>query len=70
MTVVVPSCLAALPCFAKHYLGVLHRIRSCGLPVEISVKLTQLGLDLDPDFCLPNLTALMAYAPSSRNDVD
>jgi len=48
----------------KHYLDVLQRIRSCGLPVEISVKLTQLGLDLDPDFCLSNLNMLLEGAPA------
>ncbi len=46
----------------KHYLEVLHRIRSCDLSVEISVKLTQLGLDLDQDFCLANLTTLLKHA--------
>jgi len=47
----------------NHYLNVLHCIGSRGLPVEISVKLTQLGLDLDPEFCLTNLTMLTQYAP-------
>jgi len=50
----------------KHYLDVLHRIRSFGLPVEISVTLTQLALDLDPDFCLANLTTLLENAPAHR----
>ena len=50
----------------KHYLGVLHRIRSCGLPAEISVKLTQLGLDLDPDFCLTNLSTLLTHTPAHQ----
>src|ERR1700739_2470376 len=31
----------------QHYLGVLEQIRVAGLPTEVSVKLTQLGLDLD-----------------------
>src|SRR5260370_5181131 len=50
----------------KHYLDVLDLIRSCGLPVELSVKLTQLGLDLDPDYCLSNLSNLLARSPADR----
>jgi proline dehydrogenase len=34
---------------ADHYLGVLERIRAQQLDAEISIKLTQLGLDQDPD---------------------
>jgi len=34
---------------ADHYLGVLDAIHERGLDGEISVKLSQLGLDLDPD---------------------
>jgi len=34
---------------AEHYLGLMERIRAEGLDGEISVKLTQLGLDLDVD---------------------
>src|SRR5260221_8312269 len=50
----------------KHYLDVLDLIRSCGLPIELSVKLTQLGLDLDPDYCLSNLRNLLARSPADR----
>jgi len=52
------------------YLGVLERIRSAGLPSEISVKLTQLGLDLDSEFCFANLSKLIEHSalqkPSSE----
>jgi proline dehydrogenase len=34
---------------AEHYLGLMERIRAEGLDGEVSVKLTQLGLDLDMD---------------------
>jgi proline dehydrogenase len=34
---------------AAHYLGVMDRIASDGLDAEVSVKLTQLGLDLDEE---------------------
>ncbi len=42
-----------------HYIGLLDRIRSANLPAEVSVKLTQLGLDLDREFCFANLTTLI-----------
>jgi proline dehydrogenase len=45
----------------EHYLGVLDRIRSHGLGTEISVKLTQMGLDLDPELCYANLVKLIEH---------
>jgi proline dehydrogenase len=50
----------------KQYLDLLDRIQQAGLPSEISVKLTQLGLDIDSEFCLANLAALAAH---SRNRI-
>jgi len=46
----------------KHYLEVLERIRERGLQAEISVKLTQLGLDLSPDVCFEHLNAIIECA--------
>src|SRR5260370_34403746 len=46
----------------EHYLEVLKRIRESGLPAEISVKLTQLGLDLSPDLCFEHLNAIVEGA--------
>jgi len=46
----------------EHYLEVLKRIRETGLPAEISVKLTQLGLDLSPDLCFEHLNAIVEGA--------
>src|SRR5205085_1701257 len=43
----------------EHYLEVLERIRERGLQAEISVKLTQLGLDLSPDLCFEHLNAVI-----------
>jgi proline dehydrogenase len=40
------------------YLHLLERIGAARLPSEISVKLTQLGLDLDCEFCFANLAKL------------
>jgi proline dehydrogenase len=42
-----------------HYLDLLDRIRRANLPAEVSVKLTQLGLDLDREFCFANLVKLI-----------
>src|SRR6202167_3072851 len=54
----------------SHYLNLLERIRQASLPAEVSVKLTQLGLDLDREFCLANLTTLIersgAPEPAAR----
>jgi proline dehydrogenase len=44
----------------EHYLDVLRRIHGSGLSTEVSVKLTQLGLDLSPDFCFENLDRIIA----------
>jgi proline dehydrogenase len=45
-----------------HYLDVLDRIRSQGLRTEVSVKLTQLGLDLNPELCYTNLSRIIEHA--------
>ena len=44
---------------ARHYLDVLDRIAAERLDVEISIKLTQLGLDLSPEECEKNLLTLI-----------
>ncbi|MGH9706304.1 MAG: proline dehydrogenase family protein [Candidatus Acidiferrales bacterium] len=50
----------------QHYLGVTERIAADRLPVEISVKLTQLGLDLDPEFCYANLETIIRATPLEK----
>lgn len=47
-----------------HYTGVLNRINSLNLPTVISIKLTQLGLDFDQEFCFANLCRLIDAARS------
>jgi proline dehydrogenase len=50
----------------EHYLMAIERIASASLPTEISVKLTQLGLDLSEDFCFENIRKIIHCAdPSS-----
>ena len=46
-----------------HYVQVLDRVAAARLSAEISVKLTQLGLDLSPEFCFENLLKIIARAP-------
>ena len=45
-----------------HYLEVLERIRAMNLNTELSVKLTQLGLDLDHELCYSNLERIIQHA--------
>jgi proline dehydrogenase len=47
------------------YLDLIERVRTAGLPSEISVKLTQLGLDLDAEFSFANLTKLIEASASA-----
>ncbi len=44
----------------NHYLEVLRQIRERNLRTEISVKPTQLGLDLSAELCFTNLKSLIA----------
>jgi len=44
-----------------HYLEVLDRIHQSNLSTEVSVKLTQLGLDLSRDFCFQNLLQILQH---------
>jgi proline dehydrogenase len=52
----------------RAYIETLEKIRAANLAAEISVKLTQLGLDLDEEFCLANL-ARIAERSSERRTV-
>lgn len=52
-----------------HYLDVLRQVRARKLPAVISVKLTHLGLEIDPDACLANLRAVAAGAAETGNFV-
>jgi proline dehydrogenase len=52
-----------------HYLDVLERVKAAGLDAQISVKPTQLGLDLDVDVCRRHLQTLVARAEAVGNFV-
>lgn len=46
----------------EHYAGVIRAVQAAGLDAEISVKLTHLGLDLDPAFADHNLARICELA--------
>ena len=50
---------------ARHYLEVMNHIRSLGVSCEPSIKLTQLGLDIDREFAYGHLRALAARAEAN-----
>ena len=51
----------------RHYLDVLARVSERGLDTEISVKLTHLGLDFDPELTYRNTERLAARARDLGN---
>ncbi|HKV49455.1 MAG TPA: proline dehydrogenase family protein [Candidatus Acidoferrales bacterium] len=48
------------------YVQAIQEIRAANLSAEISVKLTQLGLDLDLDFCCENLMRIIEHSAPDR----
>src|SRR5580704_11497647 len=50
----------------RGFLELNDRIRATGIPAEITVKLTQLGLDLDPNLCYENLAMLIRNTPADK----
>ena len=54
---------------AAHYVDVLDQVPRRSLDVQISVKLTQLGLDIDGEQCHLHLRALVERAAAHRNFV-
>jgi proline dehydrogenase len=53
----------------QHYLDTLDKIQAAGLRAQISVKPTQLGLDLDKELCFRNLQRLIDRATERGNFV-
>jgi proline dehydrogenase len=46
----------------EHYVALLDQIRARGLPSEVSVKLTQLGVDISSAQCYGNLKRIIQHA--------
>jgi proline dehydrogenase len=61
--------IAEADAVAAHYLDALERIRAANIDAEISVKPTQLGLDVDPARCLAHLRELAGRAAALGNFV-
>jgi proline dehydrogenase len=53
----------------EHYLDLMRRLTADGLDAHISIKPTQLGLDLDPELCFRNLMRLVEHAGACGNFV-
>ena len=53
----------------QHYLHLLDKVAQAGLDAQISIKPTQLGLDLDRALCERNLDRLMERAAERNNFV-
>jgi len=53
----------------RHYLDTIDKVKDAGLNAQISVKPTQLGLDLDKDLCFRNLERLLDRAAERGNFV-
>src|SRR6266508_263067 len=53
----------------RHYLDVFDRVQAAGLRAQVSVKPTQLGLDLDRELCFSNLQRLVDRAAGRHNFV-
>ena len=51
------------------YLESLNRIRSAGVDANVSVKLTQMGVDIDERLCLDNVGAIIGKAKGQSNFV-
>jgi proline dehydrogenase len=54
---------------ARHYLDVIDRVKVEGLRAQISVKPTQLGLDVDKEICFGHLRRLVQRADERDNFV-
>lgn len=54
---------------ASHYHDLIDRVAALGLDAHVSVKLTQLGLDLGLDACCAHLEGLTAHAGSAGSMV-
>jgi len=53
----------------RHYVSALDTVQAAGLRAQISVKPTQLGLDLDKELCFRNLQRLVDRAEALGNFV-
>jgi proline dehydrogenase len=60
---------AAAEAAARDYVALLERMAEAGVEVNVSVKPTQMGLDLDPELCLRNFRRILDRARQVRGFV-
>src|SRR5205823_4178710 len=53
----------------EEYIRALHEIHAAGLNANVSIKLTQFGMDLDEAVCRENVERLVEVAASEKNFV-
>ena len=58
--------LAEAEAATKVYLALVEAIRAAGIDRNISVKPTQLGLDIDQAVCVDNITRILELARQAR----
>ncbi len=54
---------------ADNYIGLLTTIAASGIDSHISIKLTQMGLDISNEFCFDNVSRILETADGLRNFV-
>jgi proline dehydrogenase len=54
---------------AEAYMSLLERIGDAGVNSNVSLKLTQMGLDISDEFCLENMVRIVTKAAECRNYV-
>jgi proline dehydrogenase len=52
---------------AAEYIGILHAIERAGANANASLKLTQMGLDIDDELCMRNVRRIVAQAEQFNN---
>ncbi len=51
------------------YLNLLDAINEAGVKSHVSLKLTQMGLDIDPEYCFENMVKIVSRAQKYNNFV-
>lgn len=55
--------------FTQEYVDLITKIHERKIDSHVSVKLTMLGLDIDPEFCYENLSKILKTADNFKNRV-
>lgn len=63
------AALSEADAIVAHYIDAQERVQAAGIDAEMSVKLTQLGLDQSPEACYRNLARIADHAQTLRRSV-